>query len=241
MYGEIDASIQLGNMEYHAKVVADLGGKTAILGMNFIESYDIVLRLSYGKIYIGDETVSLHRENAKKSCCRISLGETLSIPPRSCRVVAAEVDIGKLASGRTALKEGSVECLPTLAAITGIVMDRGLVKVQQGMIPVNLINVHDEPILFHKGKTLGQLQTLKTVGKVNPIKKSCREKEKSKTYTRDDIPEPTRPVLEGADELTAEQVSDVCELILDYTERFKEPGKKGGRTGLKLGMGSSPV
>ena len=163
--GEANVGLQVGDTTYPLTViVADLGGRSAILGLDFIEENDITLKLSRGRLVLGGETVLLHRENAKKGCCRISVGHTLSIPPRSCRVVAMEVDIGvrpvdrKVARGICA-----VECLPTLAEATGLVMDPGLVRVQDGKVPVNLINVHDEPIHLHKGKTLGSIHPVKTV------------------------------------------------------------------------------
>ena len=50
---------------------------------------------------------------------------------------------------------GAVEGLSTLADISGLVMDRGVVAVHDDKVPVNLINVHDAEITLHKGKTLG--------------------------------------------------------------------------------------
>ena len=43
-----------------------------------------------------------------------------------------------------------------------------------------------------------------------------------------DIPEHTRAVLDGADELTVEQTSEVCELVLEDTDWF---AKRDGKTG----------
>ena len=79
----------------------------------------------------------------------------MSIPPRSCRVVEVNVDQEMLASNKTAQRIGAVEGLPGLADINGVDMragDRGLVVIENGRVPVNLINVHNHSIVLHKVK-----------------------------------------------------------------------------------------
>ena len=178
--GEADVGLQLGSNEYPMSVVvAELGGKSAILGLDFIEEYDIILRLGRGQILIESETFTLHRENAKKGCCRISVGQTLTVPQRSCQVVEVDVDMGKAVRGRKAPEACAIECLPSLAESTGLILDRGVVHVGKGKVPVNLINVHDEPIQLHKGKTLGTLQPVKSVSKFEPVKERLRRRKSS--------------------------------------------------------------
>ena len=133
--GEIVLEGRIGDQWYPMTlVVAEFGDNTAILGLDFMEDHDVILRLSLGKMMIGSETIVLHRENAEKGCYRISLGNTLTIPARSCKVVEVEVDIGKSASSgeapRVCLEAPRVclvECLPTLANMNGIVMGSQLV------------------------------------------------------------------------------------------------------------------
>ena len=99
--------------------------------------------------------------NAQKGCCEISIHETLTIPPRSCRVVDVEVE---LASGeKTDLRVGAVEGLSTLAGMWELVTDCGAVVVHDDKVPVNLINVHDAEITPHKGKILGNFQLINSV------------------------------------------------------------------------------
>ena len=135
-----------------------------------MEDQDVILSLSLGKMMIGNETVVLHRENAEKGCYRISLGNTLTIPARSCKVVEVEVDIGKSASSseasRVCLEAPRVclvECLPTLANINGIVMGSQLVELTQDKVLINLINAHDTLVSMNKCKTLGSMQPVRAV------------------------------------------------------------------------------
>ena len=75
--GEVDVELQIGEqLLLVTMIVAELGEDySAILGLNFMEEQDVILRVSHGKMMIGNETVPLHRENAGKGCCRISMGK----------------------------------------------------------------------------------------------------------------------------------------------------------------------
>ena len=158
VHGGVEIVLQVGGREFPLTVVvANLGGRSAILGLDFLEQYEATLKVSHGNMTIGDTHIRLHREDATKGCCRVGLGETLSIPPGSCKIVDAVVDQGRLASKKAVPGLEAVEGLPGLAEMCGIVMDRGLVTVRNGRVPVNLINVHNQTITLHKGKTLGQL------------------------------------------------------------------------------------
>ena len=184
---------------------------------------------------IGDTHIRLHREDATKGCCRVGLGETLSIPSGSCKIVDAVVDQGRLASKKAVPGLGAVKGLPGLAEMCGVVMDRGLVTVRNGKVPVNLINVHNQTITLHKGKTLGQLQPVISVVNMSAPSSQCHGEtvqKSSKLLNMNDVPEHTRDVLdeETLSELSAEQTHKVCETILDYPEGFVVPGGKTGRT-----------
>ena len=254
--GEIVLEGGIGDQWYPMTlVVAEFGDNTAILGLDFMEDHDVILRLSLGKMMIGSETVVLHRENAEKGCYRISLGNTLTIPARSCKVVEVEVDIGKSASSgeapRVCLEAARVclvECLPTLADMNGIVMGSQLVELTQDKVLINLINVHDTPVSMNKGKTLGAIQPVQAVSLIESSAKSSKAKHNQnfspELLTLNDVPEHTRAVLVGA-ELTDEQTSDACHLIMEDPDRFVGPdGKTGNSDWAKHGVdvqGAAPL
>ena len=93
----------------------------------------------------------------------------------------------------------------------GVVMGSELVEVQNGKVPVNLINVHDTPLQVYQGKTLGSLHPVKHISTIRSDQRNSHRKSKksSKILTVADIAEHTRAVLDGADELTVEQMSEV--------------------------------
>ena len=217
-------------------VVAEFGDNDAILGLDFMEDHDVILRLSLGKMMIGSETVILYREIAEKGCYRISLGNTLTIPARSCKVVEVEVDMGKTASSDEvprerleATGECLVESLPTLADMNGIAMGSQLVEFNQNKVLVNLINFHDKPVNMNKGKTVGSIQPVRSVSLIESSGKAEHNKNSNVMLTLNNLPEHTQAVLVGA-KLTAEQTSDTCHLILEDPDRFVGPDGKTGNT-----------
>ena len=211
IYGQVKVTLNKGGQEYDLEVVvANLGCQSAILGLDFLEEQSTVLKVQSGTLLIDNEPVMLYREQAQPGCDEIRIEETLSIPPTSCRVVEVGIDLGTLANGMTDLGIGAVEGLSTLADISGIVRDRGVVSIHNGKVPVNLINVHDSEITLHKGKTLGSFQPVQSVVTVDTS--VCNEgQDGGELLTRADIPEFVTPVLEGA-ELTAEQESKACRM-----------------------------
>ena len=90
-------------LEYYPMTifVAELGDNAAIFGLDFMESNAVILRLSTGKLMVGNETVNLHREYAEKGCYRISLCETLLILSRSCGWLRWMWTLGKLLANLT--------------------------------------------------------------------------------------------------------------------------------------------
>ena len=107
--------------------------------------------------------------------------------------------------------------------------------VWNGKVPVNLINMHNQTITLHKGKTSGQLQPVISVVKISASSSQCHGKtvqKSSKLLNTNDVPEHMRDVLdeETLSELSAEQTHKVCETIQDYPEGFVVPGGKTGRT-----------
>ena len=183
--GEVDVELQTGEqLLLVTMVVAELGDDyNAILGLNFMEEQDVILRVSHGKMIIGNETVPLHRENAERGCCRISMGNTLTTAPSSCRVVEAEVDMGKSVDSNWMHEDCILGCLPTLAETSGVVMGSEIVKIHEGEVPVNLINVHDRPLNVFKGRTLGSLQPVKTVSLIQPGDDTRQDKSSRESLT----------------------------------------------------------
>ena len=231
VHGEIVVNLQVGRRSYpQALVVADLGSRSAILGLDFMRRHRAVLRAASGTLNPGRTTVLLHREKGRQRCNRVSLTETLTIPPRSMKVVEVEVGREVLASHDEVPDVGVVEGLASLVELTGLMAVGGVVSVKEGKVPVNLLNVHDDAIDLKEGVTVGRLVAITTVTRsVSKVSLSDSAGVNGRLLTDESIPEHIRCVLGEESVLTAEQKSAVFELVNDFPEGFLEPKGKTGR------------
>ena len=99
-------------------------------------------------------------------------------------------------------------------------MSSQVLKLNRNKFLVNLFNVHDGPRVLNEGRTLGLLQP---TGSVSPVPRDeashSTQSQSSPLLILDDVLDFRQAMLEGA-ELTTEQVSECCELILEDTGRF---------------------
>ena len=229
--GEFNTEIQIaGKWFSQAVIVADLGGLAGILGLDFMEAHDVVLKLSKGQFIMGNTTSQMHREEANHGCCRIRMGESFSVPARSVVVIWGRIDRKSLAKVKTVPNLGAVDGLSSLAEATGLVMGRGLAKCENGRLPINLVNVHDKPIRLEKGRTLGLFQPVTSVAAFDL--KCCNVQKilKPELLDETDLPEHVRSMIEGNTELTVEQRSEVIRIMLENIDVFVSPDGKLGNT-----------
>ena len=132
------------------------------------------------------------------------------------------------------LELGIVEIAETLTRDTGLLLPKGLVSVKEGRTTIQIMNVHDQPIRLAAGQMVGLLYPVDSVQKVECISTQSSQEilsGENRLVTEKDIPEYIRLVLEElTSELTAQQLSDACQVILDFPERFLTPGGKTGRS-----------
>ena len=124
---------------------------------------------------------------------------------------------------------GVVERATSLLDSKGVLVSNGLVRIQDGKVLVNLMNVHDQPIFIPKGFSVGFLHQVAGIHEL-ATKENIPPVVSEKILNENDIPEHLHPVLEGASELTAEQKSEVCNVMLEVEDQFLSPGGKTGRT-----------
>ena len=88
------------------------------------------------------------------------------------KVVEVEVGQEVLASHDEVPDVGVVEGLASLVELTGLMAVGGVVRVKEGKVPVNLLNVHDDAIYLKDGVTVGRLVPItavtRSVSKVSP-------------------------------------------------------------------------
>ena len=102
--------------------------------------------------------------------------------------------------------------------------------VQDGKVPMSIINVHDEPIHLKKGTAIGRLIPVVAVTELKAEKLQILQEGSTKYLTEESIPEQIRCILGEVSELMFEQKSSAYDFILDYPQGFITPGGRKGRT-----------
>ena len=68
VHGVTEVMLQIGNQEFPlTMVVAELGHRSAILGLDSLEQYNVTLKLFKGQLHIGDNNLLLHGESSSQA------------------------------------------------------------------------------------------------------------------------------------------------------------------------------
>ena len=115
----------------------------------------------------------------------------------------AKVEVNARGVENMVLQEGGVgivERATYLLESKGVLVSNGLVRIQDGKVFVNLINVHDQPIFIPKGSSVGFLHQVSGIHELATRKNIPSPVVSEKILNENDIPEHLHPVLEGASE-----------------------------------------
>ena len=239
VFGEVEVDLEVGGtVVTQDLVVADLGGQSAILGLDFLEEHDAALYPARQCLIIEGDTVPLYKKGQWKGVYRVCVAESESFQPRTVKNVTVKIGENTTNSEPSMANHpefGIVEIIDRVTQNTGLVMPNGLVSVREGRTTVQIMNVHDQPIHLTAGQMVGLMYPVEDVQQVACIQTQSSQgnlsEENNKLVTEGDIPEYTLPMLEEVtSELTAKQMSDACQLILDFPNRFLNPGGSTGRS-----------
>ena len=244
--GQLEIQLWWGRRSFkHDVVIADLGQEHAILGLDFLERYEAQLDLRTGTATLGPTVITLRKQGQEMGCSKISALKNCVIQPQTSQVIEISVD-----EDMQACKEIRQDGYGVIEMSTGL-EEMGLYIASQmvsteNVIRVTAINALDHEIKVKKGSVMGKISPVSNFLRVNGD--SCKPTTQSeatpatssslvgsvepatpkKLLTSSDVPTYARAAIERADELSPEQLSRVCELILDYKEVFKDPDGPDG-------------
>ena len=80
--GKLDIPFRIGDLMFqHELLVADID-LTGLLGLDFLEQYNIIIKVASTSLQIGDKMLQLEHEDAEK-CARVKLSRRIVVPPNS--------------------------------------------------------------------------------------------------------------------------------------------------------------
>ncbi len=228
IFGQANMEIQLGSKKFATTVkVVSLGEKTAILGLDFMESQDCTINMGKGIIRMEpDLKLKLHRKSVHK-CARIQASENVCIPPHHEMIIT-----GKINQKHRQFHDsvGAVEPTSSLTHAKGLFVAKALVNTEQNIVPVKLANFTDKQIQLDKGYTIAMLHPVQ-VDKITEFTKTSTRTSVSPVSS--ELPEHLKPMLEGIYEGASEtETEQVKQLLIEYQDCFMAPDGKLGRTSL---------
>ena len=192
-----------------------------ILGLDFLEQYDIVIKISSGTLQIGDKSIELERNDSEK-CARVKLSKRVGVPPEFEMVVKAYVKGGHLVSDSEVMLE-PYKVLGT----KGLLVSNSIVEPNNVLCSV--INVTKKPVIVKQHTLVGSLTPVDNIKHFQSI-----DDEKASIPTGpNQVQQHLQPLLDSASEtLTNEQQESLSALLIEFQDIFMGPDGKLGRTDL---------
>ena len=129
--------------------MADISNE-AILGMDFLVSNNCDVLLSQNKLSIKGEIIQyFHYASNAKSCYRVAIQETTEVPPNSEIFIS-----GKPRDPIFRSRVGLVELNEKLVEKNGLLVARSIVNPEMDNIPLRIINVNSDLVLYIKVQLL---------------------------------------------------------------------------------------
>ena len=219
--GVIEAELQVGSKMtvQHSLVVAEIQ-VPVVLGYDFLLQHQGAVDVSRQRLILGDQHIPCQLESRLPSLFRISLTQTVSIPPRSEMIVKATVDNADTCVNNEMMY---IETSPSLVEKSGVLVARSLVCPKEKQVPLRLMNTTNDTKVIYK----------KTLAAVGEKPDALFQKEDSDGQVDEEIP----PYLEDLFQrstvgLDAEQTLQVKAFLCKYKHVFSSSKEDIGRTHL---------
>ncbi|KAK3099399.1 hypothetical protein FSP39_003829 [Pinctada imbricata] len=198
----------------HQFIVAKLDDIQGILGMDFLEQYDVVIKASQNRMVISDRSIDLEQTNSD-ICARVRLSKEVIIPPKSEVLTSGYVD--KSVPNQNVI----VEPYKSLGN-KGLLLCRSLVD--PNSVKLSVMNVGDKPVKLLCDTAVANLEEVEDVKEVEPESKS-RENENCS------VPEYLQTLLDSVSpKLSDEQREKVAKFLIEFQDVFVSPEGNLGRT-----------
>ena len=236
VHGEVTLTMDVQGFccEVTFKVV-NLGNQEVIIGIEFLEQYDCVLKLASGIMEIGNKTVVLHKQG-ESQCARIVAANTITVPAHCEMILPAKIWPNKFI-GTYGLVEPHNK-VSNLRVIGALVATNSL---QKNDVPVRVVNSSADDVIVSSGTILASMNSVVEVADYKSAEKEnlCHVKQVNNI-----LPEHLQPLLdEAAVNLQDSQIKKLQEILIQYQDAFVGCDGKIGVTNMgehTIDTGDSP-
>ena len=219
--------IKVGSATVNMEVQIAKIKEETLLGMDFLEQTGSIIDVQNRQLQIGHETIPCHDTEGNKFCCRVSVSNTVTIPPRHEAIISGKVKNPSDAVGLgivESVKESKIEESGAMIGRTVIDID----KADLNNVPMRVFNPTLSTVTVKKGACIGTISPVVACEKVGG---RCSSEESDQDVI-DKIPAYLRDLYEASvTELPPEHHRLVAELLIEYQDIFSSGDNDLGRTG----------
>ena len=218
--GEVTIDLQLGNFIIPTEAIVSDFVTEAMIGYNWLAQNDCFWGFRTGEVMIHGQIFQLRERDNSDKCCRVTVQERVTLPPRSETIIAtrAVFDHVNVRGGETPTEYATIPS--ELEA--GVYAARAIIPHKCANIPVRVLNTTNKPVVLRRARLVAKLEPVRV-----EVKK-CEEI--SETEEEEDW---KRKLLSGLDEeISEEDVKKVEEILTEYQDCFSQSEFDLGRTTL---------
>ena len=148
-------SFELEGIKYRYPFYVCGDARNPILGFDFQQEYDMYLRPAENALYIGKKKLPCFDHSTFWGKAKVTMYQEYIIEPQHEALVQGKVLMNKVNhNNKVCVVDKVASCIER----TGALVSRTVAKVQQGLVPVRLMNMTSERITIKKGSTIGLLE-----------------------------------------------------------------------------------
>ncbi|XP_071123870.1 uncharacterized protein [Mytilus edulis] len=153
--GVLSLPIKLGDQVIHQEmIIADIE-IPAVLGYDFMVKNKCVIDIANCTLKLNNQTIACELESPIPSLFRITIGQKVTIPPRSEMMVKANINEGE--TGKANLV---IDSTAELLQDRGILVAKALYKGEQSELPIRVMNLSDSPQTLTKNSWAANAELL---------------------------------------------------------------------------------
>jgi hypothetical protein len=238
VHGVTEASIVINGLVCtNPVIIADLGGISAVLGSDFMETYGVVFDVARGVVTILEMEVELYRRDNRDHCALVHTVGDITMESGEFIYLEGYAQCLEDWSGGSDPLNGDwlLEPMESTLGSMGLIMAESMVPRSATVLPILLFNPGSEPVEVEAGTVVGHIQKVEameapTVASVlGELSVPAEVEDKPKGI----VPGHLQPLLDALpEELSAEQRHLVMDLLVNYEDIFVGPDRALGCTSM---------
>ena len=211
-----------------------------LLGNDFMDTHECCIDYKHGCLTIDDLQLYYKEVGDTLGTCRVKVSETTEILPGEQIILPAKI----VKRGHCA-PYGLIESSQLFVEKSGLLIGKSLVKSQNKFVPLQVLNISDEPKIIYKDTNAALYHPIQEVvnDPLTPSHKICVGVEQPGGPDKDQLPEHLYIVAEKYQHLLTEKQNAILNrLLLEYQDIFSTGDHDIGHTSIvkhKIDTGST--